>query len=175
LYHNATQERRFLPGLKARGFCAADAMTQLSLVRRIKARPSIVFDALTTPEGIAHWWGPDGGPVLLAWVDARKGGSFRVRFRPLSDGIEYETRGEFLELVRPERLLMSWRWEGGSVDPGESRVEIVLRPVPEGTEIVVTHVLLHDDTSRDRHQAGWIGALGRLEAWLTGPAAGAPP
>jgi uncharacterized protein YndB with AHSA1/START domain len=28
-------------------------MTSLTLVRRIKARPSIVFDALTTPEGIA--------------------------------------------------------------------------------------------------------------------------
>jgi uncharacterized protein YndB with AHSA1/START domain len=31
-------------------------MTRLTLVRRIAARPSIVFDALTTAEGIAHWW-----------------------------------------------------------------------------------------------------------------------
>jgi uncharacterized protein YndB with AHSA1/START domain len=30
-------------------------MTSLTLVRRIGARPSIVFDALTTPEGIARW------------------------------------------------------------------------------------------------------------------------
>ena len=30
-------------------------MTSLTLVRRIKARPSIVFDALTTAEGIASW------------------------------------------------------------------------------------------------------------------------
>ncbi len=29
--------------------------TSLTLVRRFKARPSIVFDAMTTPEGIAHW------------------------------------------------------------------------------------------------------------------------
>ena len=41
-------------------------MTSLTLVRRIKARPSIVFDALITPEGIASWRGPDGGPVLVA-------------------------------------------------------------------------------------------------------------
>ena len=44
-------------------------MTSLTLVRRIKARPSIVFDALTTAEGIANWWGPDGGPVLVAETD----------------------------------------------------------------------------------------------------------
>jgi uncharacterized protein YndB with AHSA1/START domain len=37
-------------------------MTRLTLVRRIKARPSIVFDALTTPQGIALWWEPDDSP-----------------------------------------------------------------------------------------------------------------
>jgi uncharacterized protein YndB with AHSA1/START domain len=58
-------------------------MTSLTLVRRIRARPSIVFDALTTPAGIAEWWGPDAGPVLLAETDVRIGGRFRVRFRML--------------------------------------------------------------------------------------------
>jgi DNA-binding transcriptional ArsR family regulator len=47
------------------------AMASLTLVRQIKARPSIVFEALTTPEGIAAWWGPDAGPVLFAETDAR--------------------------------------------------------------------------------------------------------
>ena len=56
-------------------------MTSLTLVRRIRARPAIVFDALTTPEGIACWWGPDDGPVLLAETDPRVGGRYRVRFR----------------------------------------------------------------------------------------------
>jgi uncharacterized protein YndB with AHSA1/START domain len=41
-------------------------MTSLTLVRRIKARPSVVFDAVTTAAGIAQWWGPDAGPVLIA-------------------------------------------------------------------------------------------------------------
>ena len=65
-------------------------MTSLTLVRRIAARPSIVFEALTSPEGIVHWWGPDAGPVLLAETDVRVGGRFRVRFRTL-DGIEHES------------------------------------------------------------------------------------
>ena len=67
-------------------------MTSLTLVRRIKARPSTVFDALTTPEGIASWWGPDGGPVLVAETDPQVGGRFRVRFRML-DGSEHESSG----------------------------------------------------------------------------------
>src|SRR5215469_14724213 len=87
-------------------------MTSLTIVRRIRARPSIVFDALTTPEGIACWWGPDDGPVLQAATDVRVGGGYRVRFRML-DGTEHESSGEYLEVVRPDRLAMSWRWAGG--------------------------------------------------------------
>lgn len=137
-------------------------MTSLTLVRRIRARPSIVFDALTTPEGIACWWGPDAGPVLLAETDPRVGGRFRVRFRTL-DGSEHESGGEYLEIVRPERLVMSWRWLCGQEDPGESRVEIDLRAVAEGTELTLTHARLHDEETRRSHEQGWNGALDKLE------------
>lgn len=135
-------------------------MTSLTLVRRIKARPSIVFDAMTTPEGIACWWGPDAGPVLLAETDPRVGGRFRVRFRTL-DGSEHESSGEYLELARPERLAMSWRWAGGE-DPGESLVEIDLRAIAEGTELTLTHSRLHDEETRRGHEQGWSGSLDKL-------------
>ena len=41
-------------------------MTGFTLVRQIKARPAIVFEALTTADGIAAWWGPDALPVVSA-------------------------------------------------------------------------------------------------------------
>ena len=138
-------------------------MTSLTLVRRIKARPQVVFDAVTTAEGIAQWWGPDAGPVLVAVADARVGGRYRVRFRML-DTTEHESSGEFLEIVRPERVVMSWRWKGGAEGPGESRVEITLKPVPEGTELTFVHLQLHDDETRRGHEAGWTGSLDKLEA-----------
>ena len=136
-------------------------MTHLTLVRRIAARPSIVFDALTTPEGIACWWGPDDGPVLIAETDVRVGGRFRVRFRML-DGSEHESSGQYLEVRRPERLVMSWRWLGDQEDPGESRVEIELRRVPEGTELTFTHAALFSEETRRSHEDGWRGALDKL-------------
>jgi uncharacterized protein YndB with AHSA1/START domain len=142
-------------------------MTSITLVRRIRARQSIVFDAMTTAEGIAQWWSPDAGPVLIAESDPRKGGRFRVRFRTL-DGTEHECSGEYLEVLPPLRIVMSWRWKGGIEDPNESRVEIVLRVIPEGTEITFTHSLLHDEETRRTHEEGWTGALDNLEAHLTG-------
>jgi len=137
-------------------------MTSLTLVRRIDARPSIVFDALITPEGIANWWGPDGGPVLVAETDPRVGGRFRVRFRML-DGSEHESSGDYLEVMKPVRLSMSWRWTEGAEDPGESHVEITLRAVAKGTELTLTHSRLHDEESRRSHEEGWTGAIDKLE------------
>jgi uncharacterized protein YndB with AHSA1/START domain len=145
-------------------------MTSLTLVRRIRARPAIVFDAVTTAEGITHWWGPDAGPVLISESDPRVGGRYRVRFR-LLDGTEHESSGEFLEIVPPERVVMSWRWKDGQEDPGESRVEIRLRAVPDGTELTFTHAQLHDEESRRSHEGGWTGALDKLEAYFAGKTA----
>ncbi len=137
-------------------------MTSLTLVRRIKARPSVVFEALTTPEGISAWFGPDDGPVLIAETDMRVGGQFRVRFRTLN-GNEHETTGTYLEIVPPKRLAMSWRWMLGGGDPGESWVEFDLRQIPEGTELTLTHSGLVDKDSSGAHEKGWSGALGKLE------------
>jgi uncharacterized protein YndB with AHSA1/START domain len=144
-------------------------MSSLTLVRCVKARPQIVFDAVTTAEGIAHWWGPDAGPLLSSESDPRVGGRYRVRFRML-DGTEHESSGEFLEITRPERVVLSWRWKGGAEDPGESRIEITLRAVPEGTEVTLTHSRLHDEETRRSHERGWTGSLDKLEAHFAGGA-----
>ena len=146
-------------------------MTSLAVVRKIAARPSIVFDALTTPEGVSFWWGPDAGPVLLAEIDLRVGGSFRVRFRKL-DASEHECSGEYIEIVRPERLVMSWRWLGGAEDPGESRIAFDLRAIAEGTELTLTHSRLFDEESRRGHQEGWSGSLDKLEDHFLASATG---
>jgi uncharacterized protein YndB with AHSA1/START domain len=135
-------------------------MTSLTLVRRIRARPSIVWDALTTPEGIGYWWGPDAGPVVIAETDVRVGGRFRVRFRML-DGTEHESSGEYREVSKSQRLAMSWRWLGED-DSGESLVEIGLRAIAEGTELTFTHSQLRDDEIRTSHEQGWSGALDKL-------------
>ena len=91
----------------------------------------------------------------------REGGRYRVRFRML-DGTEHEASGVYLELKKPERIAMSWRWLGGQEDPGESRVIAVLRPIPEGTELTFTHELLATEETRASHEEGWTGALEKL-------------
>jgi len=148
-------------------------MTSLTLVRRIAARPSIVFDALTTPAGIAGWWGPDDGPVVAAEVDLRVDGRYRVRFRML-DATEHESSGRYLEVRRPERLAMTWRWLGGEEDPGESHLAFDLRPVEGGTELTLTHSRLHDEVTQASHEDGWRGSLDKMERLFASADGGVP-
>jgi uncharacterized protein YndB with AHSA1/START domain len=135
-------------------------MTSLTIIRRIKARPEILFDLLVTADGISQWWGPDAGPVLLSESDPRAGGQYRLKFRTLS-GVDCETTGEFLELTRPERVRMTWRWVG---DTDASLIEMVLRPIPEGTALTFTQSRLPDDATARGHEKGWNGSLDKLEA-----------
>lgn len=139
-------------------------MTSVTLIRRVAARPETMFKAISTPEGIAGWWGPDAGPVLIAEMDLRIGGRFRVRFRML-DGTEHECSGEILEVVRPVRVAMTWRWLGAEAE-GESRLEIALRPFEGGTELILTHALLPSDQAVRDHEEGWRGSLDKLECYL---------
>jgi uncharacterized protein YndB with AHSA1/START domain len=139
-------------------------MNSITLVRRIKARPSIVFEALTTAEGISAWWGPDDVPVVNVEVDARVGGDYRVRFRTL-DGGEHEAYGKFLELVAPRRIVMTWNYAlGGEAEEyGRiSRIEIDLVPFDGGTDLRFTHADLASDASELSHAWGWTGSLDKL-------------
>ncbi len=139
-------------------------MTAATLVRRIAARRSIVFDAFVTPEGLTSWWGPEDIPVLSATADVHVGGHFKVRFKTL-DGLEHECTGQFLEIVTPERIVMSWRWSEGG-EPEEqgavSRLELHLRAIDTGTELALIHAALRNETSAHSHEWGWDGALKKL-------------
>lgn len=136
-------------------------MSSMTLVRRIAASPDAVFELLSTAEGIARWWGPDDGPVLLSEFDTRVGGRFRLRFRTRS-GSEHEVQGEVLELVRPSRLVLSWNWLENEGEPA-SRIEMTLRAVDDGSELVFTHALLPDEATARGHEKGWSGSLGKLQ------------
>ena len=92
------------------------------------------------------------------------GGRYQVRFRT-RDGLEHECAGQFLEIVRHERIVMSWQWTSGGV-PEErervSRLELHLRAIDTGTELTLIHAALRDELSARSHEGGWGGALDKL-------------
>jgi uncharacterized protein YndB with AHSA1/START domain len=134
-------------------------MTDLILTARrtIKAPPKTVFDAWLDPAMMSKFMSPRPDMhVREARCDARVGGRFFVMMVGDRD-LPHE--GTYREITPHSRLVFTWEapWSA----PG-TYVDITFTPVPEGTEVVLTHVKFLSEESRDNHMQGWTGILGKL-------------
>ena len=135
----------------------------VTLVRKIKASPAKVWAAITQPEQMLKWWGPDAGPTLRVDADVRPGGRFSVVFRTM-DGIERNPTGIYREVLPEKRLVFTWDLPGAP-EP-ETLVTFALRPIETGTELTLTHQHLPDEAARASHEKGWCGLLDKLPIFL---------
>jgi len=138
-------------------------LPSVTLVRRIKAPPAKVFAAITRPDLMLQWWGPDAGPTLSVEADVRPGGRFSIVFR-LLNGDEHNPTGVYREVVPDRKLVFTWEWAGAPEK--ESLVTFLLEPVDGGTELTLIHEQLPDEAARESHEAGWSGLLDKLPIFL---------
>jgi uncharacterized protein YndB with AHSA1/START domain len=135
----------------------------LTVKRRFKAPPAKVFAAWTDPEKIKRWMGPGEIFTQRAQTDPRVGGRYRIEMRS-PNGDAHNIGGVYREVVANEKLVFTWSWDAVPPDePHESLVTVTFKPDGDGTLLTVSHEKLFDETSRDGHQHGWIGALDKLE------------
>jgi len=139
----------------------AEALPSVTIVRRIKASPAKVWAAITRPDQMIQWWGPDAGPTLRADVDVRPGGRFSVVFR-LLNGDEHNPTGIYREVIPERKLVFTWDLPGER----ESLVTFLLEPIDGGTELTLLHEHLPDEAERDSHEQGWRGLLDKLPDFL---------
>lgn len=136
---NATEEERttFAAGLKSMDAGFTGTLDQLAaylaktgpsltvttpsdreivMTRVFDAPRRLVFEAMTKPEHMKHWFGPRGFTLPVCEVDFRVGGAWRsVLLKP--DGKEMGMRGVYKEINAPERFVST---ESFDDFPGES-------------------------------------------------------
>lgn len=139
-----------------------DSLASVTIVRRIKAPPARIWAAITQPEQMMRWWGPDAGPTLRADADVRPGGRFSIVFRTL-DGREHNPTGVYRDVVPDRKLVFTWEWPG--MPERESLVTFLIQPIDGGAELTLMHEQLPED-ARASHQAGWDGLLDKLSVFL---------
>jgi len=127
------------------------------VTRRFDVPPERVFDAWLDPETVRNWFGPGLGEMTRVEVDPRVGGSFS--FVQRRDGEDIDHIGEYLEVDRPRRLVFTWGIAGES-SPDDSRVALDFVPLPNGSEVTLTHEM-HPDWADyvDRCEASWAKML----------------
>src|SRR3954469_8417877 len=77
---------------------------EIRTTRLLNAPRELVWKAWTTPEHLAHWWGPRGFESTIESLDLRVGGEWRLMMVG-PDGSKYPNKMVFIEIVEPERIV----------------------------------------------------------------------
>jgi len=108
---------------------------EILITRVFDAPRKLVFEAITKPEHVAHWWGPRNMTMLTCEMDLRTGGAWRFVLRG-PDGNDYGFRGVYREITPPERLVQTFEFEGM---PGHVSLETATLEEQDGkTKLTVT-------------------------------------
>ena len=137
----------------------------------INADRETVFEAWTKPEIMQQWYVGAKGTAKVE-VDFRVGGRYSNEMllegdcssekAPGRNEIKsYLHYGEYLEIVRPERLVFMWN----SPFVQNTTVTVELREVHSGTEVTITHELTSEEECQ-AHTQGWTYALEGLSTLL---------
>jgi uncharacterized protein YndB with AHSA1/START domain len=99
---------------------------EIRMTRVFDAPRELVFDAHTKPELVKRWLlGPDGWSMPICDIDLRVGGAYRWVWRRDSNGTEMGIRGVYREIVRPERIVSTEKFDDAWY-PGEAVNTLVL-------------------------------------------------
>jgi uncharacterized protein YndB with AHSA1/START domain len=143
---------------------------ELAMTRVFNAPRHLVFDAFTRPELLKRWLsGLDGWSLAVCEVDLRPGGRYRYVWREDSRGSEMGMGGAYREIVVPERIVATERFDDAWY-PGEALCTIVL--IEKDGRTTLTQTMLYesrearDEVLRSPMEEGVAMSYDRMEKIL---------
>ena len=77
----------------------------LSLTRTFDAPVALLWEVLTTPEHIIHWWGPDGFTNTIHKMELKEGGQWKFTMHG-PDGKDYENEFVYREIDPMKKIIL---------------------------------------------------------------------
>jgi uncharacterized protein (TIGR03086 family) len=124
--------------------------TEISITRQFDAPKALVWEAVTRPEHLLRWWGPESCPLVSAEIDLRVGGKWRYVART-ADGQELAWSGEYRAIDPPNELASTERFE-----PFPDAESVNTMTLTEHGGVTTLHTLVRH-TSKE-HRDGHIGS-----------------
>lgn len=137
---------------------------EILTTRAFDAPLALVFDVLTKPEHVRHWFAPFECEVTECSIDLRVGGCYHIVFIT-GEGREMSFRGTYLEVEPPTRMAATWLFEGW---PDADAVESVDLHETDGVTTMTTLLAFRDRAGRDhmtKHD-GQEDSYDKLEDYL---------
>jgi uncharacterized protein YndB with AHSA1/START domain len=128
-----------------------------------RATPELLFECMTVPEHLTHFWGPAGTitPLDGITIDLRPGGIFETVMVSEHDGAQHRMHAVF-DTIDPPRLL-AWR------EPNSGMLTTVtFVDLGDGTtEVVTRQQHLPEPYRTPEARVGWSTSLNRFATYVT--------
>ena len=146
-----------------------DTSAGIVITRIFDAPRERVWRERTEPERFADWFGgPEAEvPVSTVSMDVREGGAWRATMFHEPGRGEIRWHGRFVEVIEPERLVLTF-----SDEPGDERFELVIVVLTDlGDGRTEMHFQQRGDMTPEQYKAaggGWSMFFDRMEQRLAG-------
>ena len=148
------------------GSSVTEFPSELEIVttREFDAPIELVFDVLTKPEHVRHWFAPFAARVTECSIDLRVGGDYHIVF-VTETGAECSFRGTYLEVEPPTRTVETWLFEGW---PDAPAVETVDLHETDGVTTLTLRMAFRDRAGRAHMTThdGQADSFDKLEDYL---------
>ena len=140
----------------------AQTLGELTITRIFEAPRELVFRCMIEPAHLTHFWGPVGvtTPIDNITVDPRPGGVFETIMVNDADGAQYPSRGVYLEIVEPERLVWT------EPDSGMTTTSTFVQLANGRTEVRIHQTNIPEMFLSPEARAGFESSLDRFAAYL---------
>jgi len=118
---------------------------EVRMTREFDAPRELVFKAYTDPKAIPHWWGRLNSTTTVDKMEVREGGRWRF-VEHGSDGVDHGFHGVYHSILRPERIVQTFEFEG---TPGHVLLETATLEERDGKTQLTTHSVYQSVEDRD--------------------------
>jgi uncharacterized protein YndB with AHSA1/START domain len=116
---------------------------EIQITRLFDAPRELVFEAFTRPELLKRWlFGPDGWSLDVCEIDFRVGGKYRYVWKHLTNGTQMGMSGVIREIVVPERLVSTEKFDDAWY-PGEGALGTVVLTA-QGQQTLLTQTIRYE-------------------------------
>jgi uncharacterized protein YndB with AHSA1/START domain len=146
------------------------AQHELTITRVFQAPRALVWQAWTDAEHAKQWAGPRTFTATNLDHDVRPGGKWRGCLHrdpePGTDqpALDLWQSGEYLEVVEPERLVYSFRWDkrGNGLSSPKTIITVTFEEHDNQTTMHFHQAFFESAEDRDGHSGGWNSCFDRL-------------
>jgi uncharacterized protein YndB with AHSA1/START domain len=137
---------------------------EVTITRIFDASPEVVFECMTTPEHLSHFWGPTGvsTPIGNIVVEPRVGGRFETTMVNDDGSGEFTMHAVLVEFEPPHRLAWS---EAGAEEA--MLTSVTFNDLGDGrTEAVIHQTNIPEMFRTPEAQAGMASSFDKMDAYL---------